>query len=1345
MRKRRLLIVLIAGVVVLALGGGAVYLRSRTLDQQARESRVQGMEAAQAGDYVTALHKVGSYLQRFGQEGDTEALVAYARARRNVPLPNGRHYKDAIGMLRRALEFDPGHAEAQGELLDLYLEMGYGEETRALAEKILESDPDNVAALRAESVALARLGELEKALEMAAQVTEREPGEIQTHTFVLGLMQQLGRPVEDIRGYADKQPGLDPAGAPYQLVKAAAHELTGDRAGAVEWAERAAENVSNDVTQVTFTYLLLNGLGQHRSALTLLDRAANETGDPELERLLVRSLFESGDMQRVLDRTDEAAPADQDATVLALRAVGLADRGETDEVKAIAAELEGRNDDNAAKAWAPLLKAMFVDKLPPQEVVAVCQEALSREPANPYFHYFIGWAYNQQRETDLALRSWEQASKLSPAWADPLARSAEILASSGRTEEAVSRSFAALERAPQNIGVAAIVADVLDDEYERMSEDDRQKLLELVEKIQTARPGEPRSLPLLIDLLARLRGAGEARVRLETALASDAEFTEACLLRLAQVSDAHGLGLAEACRDRLEQSMGSTASLTYARAIEAHEAGDSEGGRKLLTAAAAAAGDTPDWRAAVAQYLEVIGAEDAPAAWARVSDAAPDNAALQQRVLASEAAWTDLALIERVVERLQTATGDNAVAWRVAKARWLLQSDPSAKAAAEATTLMTDAMRISQPNSEYHATMAAALERLGDREGAIENLTKAAQLDPNARAVRFELVRLHQARGDAREAERYLDDIARMGDLSPVDTRRLAALTAAQGRVDRAIEILETSSTPDNRDAQAELLLAQLYARSNRLDQAEAIVDRLLAGEPDAPTLAFAADLLALRGRADEAEAALARLDGIDLEPGLRELLRAEYVRKYGEPDEAARLYDAARAASPGNPTAWRRSIDLALRTGNSERAVALILEARAACPEDKLFEDLTADEARLRAVAARPVALPFLLAALETPDRVPEALECLKVVAEAPDDGKLAMDLRQLSDRYPRFLPLKVQLARLYRSLGRHSDAAQVASQAMREFPGVADTARLAAETHAAVGQWDNALDAAREWRARSGSNTREPDLLIAGVLTQVGRSAEALQMLQPYLTELDAAPEAFEAVPYLYARALVGAGRVDEAEELLAPRVDVSDQWRMAWMRLAGSDIADAGAAAEWLDKVAPEVPESATDERVTLALAWYSLAERSGNEAHRDRARQVLDNLSGLPDVSGTALLALGIAAERNQDLKTAEATYRLALRLDSSLAVAKNNLAMMLATRGESLDEALELAQDAVTAEPRNASFIDTLGFVYAARGDYAAAVKHLEDAVKLEPGQPQWRERLAELQQRQREESTASTG
>src|SRR5690606_33779418 len=142
-----------------------------------------------------------------------------------------------------------------------------------------------------------------------------------------------------------------------------------------------------------------------------------------------------------------------------------------------------------------------------------------------------------------------------------------------------------------------------------------------------------------------------ARVRLETALASDAEFTEACLLRLAQVSDAHGLGLAEACRDRLEQSMGSTASLTYARAIEAHEAGDSEGGRKLLTAAAAAAGDTPDWRAAVAQYLEVIGAEDAPAAWARVSDAAPDNAALQQRVLASEAAWTDLALIERVVER----------------------------------------------------------------------------------------------------------------------------------------------------------------------------------------------------------------------------------------------------------------------------------------------------------------------------------------------------------------------------------------------------------------------------------------------------------------------------------------------------------------------------------------------------------------------------------------------------------------------------------------------------------------------------------------------------------------------
>ena len=45
---------------------------------------------------------------------------------------------------------------------------------------------------------------------------------------------------------------------------------------------------------------------------------------------------------------------------------------------------------------------------------------------------------------------------------------------------------------------------------------------------------------------------------------------------------------------------------------------------------------------------------------------------------------------------------------------------------------------------------------------------------------------------------------------------------------------------------------------------------------------------------------------------------------------------------------------------------------------------------------------------------------------------------------------------------------------------------------------------------------------------------------------------------------------------------------------------------------------------------------------------------------------------------------------------------NNLAFLLAETGESLDEALKLARQAVGKEPNNPAFLDTLGFVYLKR-------------------------------------------
>ncbi|MBU0678395.1 MAG: hypothetical protein KJ626_09775 [Verrucomicrobia bacterium] len=87
--------------------------------------------------------------------------------------------------------------------------------------------------------------------------------------------------------------------------------------------------------------------------------------------------------------------------------------------------------------------------------------------------------------------------------------------------------------------------------------------------------------------------------------------------------------------------------------------------------------------------------------------------------------------------------------------------------------------------------------------------------------------------------------------------------------------------------------------------------------------------------------------------------------------------------------------------------------------------------------------------------------------------------------------------------------------------------------------------------------------------------------------------------------------------------------------------------------------------------------------------------------------------------------AEQLYRKALELNERDARACNNLAYLLAEESRGLDEAVQLAKRATLLEPRNARFIDTLGYAYYKGGDYDNSSKALESArskaLRLPPG------------------------
>jgi tetratricopeptide (TPR) repeat protein len=92
--------------------------------------------------------------------------------------------------------------------------------------------------------------------------------------------------------------------------------------------------------------------------------------------------------------------------------------------------------------------------------------------------------------------------------------------------------------------------------------------------------------------------------------------------------------------------------------------------------------------------------------------------------------------------------------------------------------------------------------------------------------------------------------------------------------------------------------------------------------------------------------------------------------------------------------------------------------------------------------------------------------------------------------------------------------------------------------------------------------------------------------------------------------------------------------------------------------------------------------------------------------------------GAACERNGEFERAVNLFKKALELNPDYADAYNYLGYMYADKGINLDESLRLIEKAISYEPNNGAFIDSLGWIYFKLGKYDRALAELQRAVEL---------------------------
>jgi Flp pilus assembly protein TadD len=102
------------------------------------------------------------------------------------------------------------------------------------------------------------------------------------------------------------------------------------------------------------------------------------------------------------------------------------------------------------------------------------------------------------------------------------------------------------------------------------------------------------------------------------------------------------------------------------------------------------------------------------------------------------------------------------------------------------------------------------------------------------------------------------------------------------------------------------------------------------------------------------------------------------------------------------------------------------------------------------------------------------------------------------------------------------------------------------------------------------------------------------------------------------------------------------------------------------------------------------------------------------------------------EKQKDFERAESVLKEIQKENPNNAVALNYIGYLLADRGVRLEEAVRYIKEALTLDPRNGAYLDSLGWAFFKMNDFENAEKHLLEADQLVKNDPTIVDHLGDL-------------
>ena len=367
-------------------------------------------------------------------------------------------------------------------------------------------------------------------------------------------------------------------------------------------------------------------------------------------------------------------------------------------------------------------------------------------------------------------------------------------------------------------------------------------------------------------------------------------------------------------------------------------------------------------------------------------------------------------------------------------------------------------------------------------------------------------------------------------------------------------------------------------------------------------------------------------------------------------------------------------------------------------------------------------------LAHLYQPSRPQKTLEIYEKMLEQNDEqldilfqcAQLYTALGRLNDaavKYKRMLeldpenkPLKKQLAETYAKDGKFDQARSLLETMVESDSSDAEVVATLADVYLDQKQYQKAVDLYEKLLRRGIQNIEIRLRIGVGFFGLTEHDSTLIQKTQGLFEDLHKeAPGDWR--PCWYLGALAASQHKDSLAGIYFEQVTkLEEHHGDAWW-FFGSSLFEQGKYTKLLEAMEQAQKAVPNDFRFYL-LEGLALTRMEKQED----AVQPLQKAHNLNPKDLNTLSTLALTLDGLHRYQESDSLYEEGLRLDPKSALLLNNYGYSLAERGLQLKRALEMSNQAITAEPDNSAYLDTYGWIFFRLEDYTNAALYIEKSI-----------------------------